>query len=60
MAAVVLISGATSTAEQLIEWVAERVSTYKQIREIEIVAEIPRTASGQMLRRVLRERRRPT
>ena len=60
VAAVVLISGATSTAEQIIEWVAERVSTYKQIREIEIVAEIPRTASGKVLRRVLRERRRPT
>ena len=43
------------TAEEIIEWCKERISGYKRIREVEFVDEIPRTASGKILRRVLRE-----
>ncbi len=42
--------------EEVQEFVAERVSTYKQIRAIEVVDEIPKSASGKILRRVLRDR----
>jgi acyl-coenzyme A synthetase/AMP-(fatty) acid ligase len=40
----------------LMAYVAERVAPYKRIREVEFVDEIPKSASGKILRRVLRER----
>jgi len=43
------------TAEEIVEWCRERISGYKRIREVEFVEEIPRTPSGKILRRVLRE-----
>jgi acyl-CoA synthetase (AMP-forming)/AMP-acid ligase II len=42
-------------AEELMAYVAERVAPYKRIREVEFVDEIPKSASGKILRRVLRE-----
>ena len=36
-------------------YVAERVAPYKKLREVEFVDEIPKSASGKILRRVLRE-----
>jgi acyl-CoA synthetase (AMP-forming)/AMP-acid ligase II len=42
-------------AEELMAWVAERVAPYKRIREVEFVDEIPKSASGKILRRLLRE-----
>ena len=42
-------------AEELIAYVAEHVAPYKKIREVEFVDEIPKSASGKILRRVLRE-----
>jgi acyl-CoA synthetase (AMP-forming)/AMP-acid ligase II len=41
--------------DELMAWVAERVAPYKRIREVEIVDEIPKSASGKILRRLLRE-----
>ena len=41
--------------EELIAYVAERVAPYKRIREVEFVDEVPKSASGKILRRVLRE-----
>jgi len=38
--------------------VAERVAPYKKVRRIEITDQIPKTASGKILRRVLVERER--
>jgi acyl-coenzyme A synthetase/AMP-(fatty) acid ligase len=38
--------------------VAERVAPYKKIRVIEMVEEIPKSASGKILRRLLVERER--
>jgi acyl-CoA synthetase (AMP-forming)/AMP-acid ligase II len=42
-------------ADELMAWVAERVAPYKRIREVEFVDEIPKSASGKILRRVLRD-----
>jgi acyl-CoA synthetase (AMP-forming)/AMP-acid ligase II len=41
--------------EELIAYVAERVAPYKKIREVEFVDEVPKSASGKILRRLLRE-----
>jgi acyl-CoA synthetase (AMP-forming)/AMP-acid ligase II len=42
-------------AEELMAYVAERVAPYKRIREVEFVDQIPKSASGKILRRVLRD-----
>ena len=39
--------------KQIIDWVAERISAYKKIREIEFVDDIPKSGSGKILRREL-------
>lgn len=44
------------TEKEIIDWVAERISPIKRVREVEFVDEIPKTASGKILRRILRER----
>ena len=41
--------------QEIIEWVAERISAYKKIREVEFVDEIPKSGSGKILRRELVE-----
>jgi acyl-CoA synthetase (AMP-forming)/AMP-acid ligase II len=41
--------------EELIAYVADRVAPYKRVREVEFVEEVPKSASGKILRRVLRE-----
>ena len=45
-------------SEELIEWISERVSPQKRIRLIEVVDEIPKSPSGKILRRLLRDRAR--
>ncbi|MCS7139902.1 MAG: long-chain fatty acid--CoA ligase [Nitrososphaerota archaeon] len=52
---VVLKEGMTATAEELMKFVNERVAPYKAIRELEIRKELPLSAVGKVLRRVLRE-----
>jgi acyl-CoA synthetase (AMP-forming)/AMP-acid ligase II len=42
-------------ADELVAYVAERVAPYKKVREVEFVDEIPKSASGKILRRVLRD-----
>jgi acyl-CoA synthetase (AMP-forming)/AMP-acid ligase II len=42
-------------AEELLDYVADRVAPYKKLRRIEFVDEVPKSASGKILRRVLRE-----
>jgi acyl-CoA synthetase (AMP-forming)/AMP-acid ligase II len=44
--------------EELLDYVAERVAPHKKIRKVEIIDQIPKTASGKILRRVLKERER--
>ncbi|MBV9073862.1 MAG: AMP-binding protein [Acidobacteria bacterium] len=43
-------------AEDVIEFVATRVASYKQIRKLEFVDSLPKSPAGKLLRRVLRER----
>jgi acyl-CoA synthetase (AMP-forming)/AMP-acid ligase II len=45
-------------AEALMTYVAERVAPHKRVREVEFVDQIPKSASGKILRRVLVERER--
>jgi acyl-CoA synthetase (AMP-forming)/AMP-acid ligase II len=44
------------TADELCDFVAQRLTGYKQPREIRFVESIPRTPSGKVLRRELRQR----
>jgi acyl-CoA synthetase (AMP-forming)/AMP-acid ligase II len=45
-----------ATPEQIMAYVAERVAPYKKLRSLEIIDQIPKSASGKILRRVLVER----
>jgi acyl-CoA synthetase (AMP-forming)/AMP-acid ligase II len=56
--ACVVPTGAALDADELMAWVAERVAPYKRIRAVEVVEEIPKSASGKILRRLLRDRPR--
>ncbi|QNP63838.1 4-coumarate--CoA ligase family protein [Streptomyces genisteinicus] len=47
------------TADDVMAFVAERVSPYKKVRRIEFTGGIPRAASGKILRRELRGRQTP-
>jgi len=47
-----------ATAEELMGFVAERVAPYKKLRLIEFTEQIPKSASGKILRRVLIDRER--
>jgi len=47
-----------ATAEELMAFVATRIAPYKKIRRLEFVAQIPKSAAGKILRRVLVERER--
>lgn len=55
-AAVVRQPGAAVAEPELIEWAGSRLAGYKRLAAVEFVDEIPRTASGKTLRRVLAER----
>ena len=55
---VVLKPGMEATAEDLQAFVAEHVATYKQIRQVVFTDEIPKSASGKILRRFLRDEAR--
>ncbi len=52
---VVLKQGQAATAADIQAFVAEKVASYKQIRKLTFVDAIPKSASGKILRRVLRD-----
>src|SRR3989441_13109851 len=52
---VVLKPGHTATSDELIEYCRDKIATYKLPREVVFVNELPRTPTGKLLRRVLRE-----
>lgn len=54
---VVLEEGSSLSAEELMEFVATKVTGYKRVREVEFVDNIPKSLSGKILRRVLQMRR---
>ncbi|OWZ08120.1 4-coumarate-CoA ligase, partial [Phytophthora megakarya] len=53
---VVLEEGSSLTADDLMEYVARKVTGYKRVREVEFVDSIPKSLSGKILRRVLQMR----
>ncbi len=52
---IVVAPGQELTAEEVQEFVAEKVAGYKKIRIVEFIDEIPKSASGKILRRFLRD-----
>ena len=54
--ACVVAAGDGLDPDELMAWVAERVAPYKRIRAVELVDEIPKSASGKIMRRLLRDR----
>lgn len=50
-----VVPNGSINADELIEWTAARVASYKKIREIEFINQIPRSATGKILRRVLKD-----
>ncbi len=49
----VVVPRGTLDPAQLTSWVATQIAPHKRIREVRMVAEIPRTPSGKILRRAL-------
>lgn len=50
---VILNSGASATAEELVAWGKEQMAAYKYPRQVEIVDSLPMTATGKILKREL-------
>lgn len=53
---IVLKPGAQATEDDIKAFVAKEVAHYKQIRLLQFVPEIPKSAAGKILRRLLRDR----
>jgi acyl-coenzyme A synthetase/AMP-(fatty) acid ligase len=51
-----IVARRSALARELIAWVAEQVAPYPRIRRVEFVDQIPRSPSGEILRRLLVER----
>ncbi len=56
---VVLKPGQSVTSDELIEYCKHKIATYKLPREVVLVSELPRTPTGKLLRRVLRQKDAP-
>jgi acyl-CoA synthetase (AMP-forming)/AMP-acid ligase II len=54
--AYVVASGDSVDADALMQWCAEKVSPQKKVRLVEQIDEIPKSASGKILRRELKDR----
>jgi acyl-CoA synthetase (AMP-forming)/AMP-acid ligase II len=52
---ITLRPGASASPEEIMQFAAAQVASYKQIRRLEVVETIPKSASGKILRRVLRD-----
>jgi acyl-CoA synthetase (AMP-forming)/AMP-acid ligase II len=52
---VTLRPGASASPGQIMQFAAAQVASYKQIRRLEVIETIPKSASGKILRRVLRD-----
>jgi acyl-CoA synthetase (AMP-forming)/AMP-acid ligase II len=53
-----LVLRAPMTAEEVMQFIAERVAPYKKVRQVEFVDAIPKSPSGKILRRLLVEKER--
>ena len=47
---------APASVQELMAWVAERVASYKRVRQVEFTDSIPKSPAGKILRRLLVER----
>jgi acyl-CoA synthetase (AMP-forming)/AMP-acid ligase II len=47
-----------ATGDEIIEYVASQVARYKRVRLVEFTSEIPKSAAGKTLRRMLRDKER--
>jgi len=54
-AVVVLHPGASATTEELIQFIKGRVAPYKYPRRIRLVKELPKSHTGKILKKILRE-----
>jgi len=54
-AIVVLKEGKTATAEEIMEFCRQRLASFKRPRSVVFIDELPRTSTGKVLKRVLRE-----
>jgi long-chain acyl-CoA synthetase len=50
-----LMSGSEASPEELIAFSRDRMAAYKYPRSVKILDELPKTSSGKLLRRALRE-----
>ena len=48
-----------ASEQQVVEWAREQMAVYKAPRQVRFLDKLPRTASGKVLRRALREMARP-
>lgn len=55
VAFVVLKPGVTATAEEIRSFIAGQVATYKQLHRVTFIDAVPKSASGKILRRLLRD-----
>ncbi|HTO09925.1 MAG TPA: long-chain fatty acid--CoA ligase [Candidatus Binatia bacterium] len=55
-AAIILKAGASATPEEIIAFCRERLAVYKAPGAVDIVDELPKSATGKILKRVLRAR----
>ncbi|MEZ5134243.1 MAG: hypothetical protein R2699_04095 [Acidimicrobiales bacterium] len=53
--AFIALAGTEASAQDIQGFVADQVAHYKQVRIVEFVDEIPKSASGKILRRLLRD-----
>ncbi|MDO8383860.1 MAG: AMP-binding protein [Microbacterium sp.] len=53
---VVLQPGAELASDEVIAFIADRVAPYKKVRQVEMIASIPKSSSGKILRKDLRAR----
>jgi acyl-coenzyme A synthetase/AMP-(fatty) acid ligase len=49
-------ASADLTADEVMAFVAERIAPHKKVRVVEFIEEIPKSASGKILRKDLRAR----
>jgi acyl-CoA synthetase (AMP-forming)/AMP-acid ligase II len=55
-----VVATAELSAQQIIDYVAERVAPHKRVRAVEFIDQIPKSLSGKILRRLLMEPDRQT
>jgi acyl-coenzyme A synthetase/AMP-(fatty) acid ligase len=55
---VVLKTGQQATAEQMMDFVIGKMAPHKRIRRLEFVPQVPKSASGKILRRLLVDQER--